>query len=416
MLELGAKEWSSAHLLLNVILIVGSALPVHSSPRYAVLHSFGSGQDGAVPLSSLTFDSDTNLYGTTLNGGTNRAGVAYELMPSFGSSWNEVVLHDFEYSVEGDGFSTLVPDAEGNLYGSGLGGPNGTATVFELSPVGNGWSSNVLYNMGGGNLVLDPAGNLYGPIGPGEYKFGAIAELSPEGPNDWAYTVLYSFCPHPPQCSDGNLPSAASLFLDSFGNLFGTTLYGGNKKLCTADQGGCGVTFQLSPNRDGTWTHRLVHAFAAFSGDGQSPSGTLVVDHSGSIFGTTALGGPNSEGMVYRMTASTLGRSWVESTIYGFPDCSQGCQPATGLVADHAGNLYGAAGGGNYSCGGFACGVVYRLTPQRNGTWKYTILHKFNGSDGESPNGVTVGPDGTIYGTTQYGGQYNLGVAFQITP
>jgi uncharacterized repeat protein (TIGR03803 family) len=82
---------------------------------------------------------------------------------------------------------------------------------------------------------------------------------------------------------------------------------------------------------------------------------------------------------------------------------------------DKAGNLYGAAGGGNQSCGG-SCGLIFRLSPQRDGTWKYAVVHDFNGQDGNGPNGVTVGADGNLYGTTIAGGTYNRGVVFEITP
>ena len=78
---------------------------------------------------------------------------------------------------------------------------------------------------------------------------------------------------------------------------------------------------------------------------------------------------------------------------------------------DKAGNLYGAAGGGNSSCPG-GCGLIYELSPQRDGSWKYTVLYKFNGPDGNGPWGVIVGSDGNLYGTTIIGGQYNRGVAF----
>jgi uncharacterized repeat protein (TIGR03803 family) len=172
----------------------------------------------------------------------------------------------------------------------------------------------------------------------------------------------------------------------------------------------------LRPGHDGTWTYHLLHAFAAFATDGQSPAGSLVADRKGNVYGATVYGGPNVGGTIYRLTPSTVGRNWKESALYTFADCAQGCQPYAGLTADKNGNLYGIAGGGNMSCGGFACGVVFRLTQHDDGTWKYAVIHKFSGPDGMFPNPVTVGPDGNVYGTTQAGGQYNLGVAFEITP
>jgi hypothetical protein len=289
--------------------------------------------------------------------------------------------------------------------------------VYELSPTDGGWSLEMLYDFGVlANLSLDAGGNVYGAIGAGEYDYGAVGELS-HSPQGWIYAALYSFCSQPPNCGDGSLPSAPLVF-DSTGNLYGTTLYGGDEQpYCTNNPQGCGVAFELTPSRDGTWTYHLVHAFAAFANDAQLASGGLLVDRNGSLYGTAPYGGPNfNSGMVFKFTPSTTGTAWKESAVYTFPDCTQGCGPYNGVVSDKAGNLYGTTAGGTPACAGFSCGIVYRLSPQRNGTWKYTKLHEFSGPDGMFPNPVIVGPDGNIYGTTQAGGQYNLGVAFQITP
>jgi len=87
------------------------------------------------------------------------------------------------------------------------------------------------------------------------------------------------------------------------------------------------------------------------------------------------------------------------------------------MVFDKAGNLYGTASGGVADCGGYTCGVVFKLTPQKNGKWNYSVLHKFNGSDGGFVvYGVILDEKGNLYGTTQSFGKYNAGVAFEITP
>jgi hypothetical protein len=72
-------------------------------------------------------------------------------------------------------------------------------------------------------------------------------------------------------------------------------------------------------------------------------------------------------------------------------------------------------GGGNNGCGPYTCGVVFRLVPLLNGSWKYEVLHEFNGQDGAFPLGVTVDDRGHLFGTTQAGGMYDSGVAFEIT-
>jgi uncharacterized repeat protein (TIGR03803 family) len=61
--------------------------------------------------------------------------------------------------------------------------------------------------------------------------------------------------------------------------------------------------------------------------------------------------------------------------------------------------------------------VVFKLSPQADGKWNYTLLHTFNGQDGAAPVGnLTFGPDGKLYGTTSIGGTYGGGVVFQLTP
>jgi hypothetical protein len=89
--------------------------------------------------------------------------------------------------------------------------------------------------------------------------------------------------------------------------------------------------------------------------------------------------------------------------------------PGGNLLLDNAGNLYGVASGGSPDCG-YACGVVFRLSPQKNGTWTYSVVHKFSGPDGAFPGyGLTIDDQGNLFGVTSSGGRYNFGVAFEIT-
>jgi uncharacterized repeat protein (TIGR03803 family) len=103
--------------------------------------------------------------------------------------------------------------------------------------------------------------------------------------------------------------------------------------------------------------------------------------------------------------------SWKETVIYGFTNPSNGFEPSSGVVFDKQGNLYGttAVGGIGTSCP-VGCGVVYKLTPGAGGTWKYTVLHKFNGNDGFGPNGgLVLDGKGNLYGTA-------FTVVYEITP
>lgn len=389
---------------------------------YMVIQDFDCSSGACGPSGPLTLDQNYNLYGSVSGGGMNAEGVVFELTRNPDDTWTQTVLHSFDFGIDGESprFG-LALDGAGSLYGTTTtGGPQDLGTTFQLSPNGRGWTINLIHDSASGPLVLDSTGNVYGPIGPGAYKNGAVAELS-SGPSGWSYTALYSFC-RAPGCSDGSDPQGP-LAWDAAGNLYGTTLYGGifpHPAKC-ADARGCGVVFRLRPRPDGTWQYRILHWFGAFIDDGQLPNGGLVVDGKGNVYGSTGYGGENfSGGTVFKLSPHPpgLGQStlYSETQIYNFPDCTQGCGPENPLVMDQAGNLYGTAGGGNTSCDGVYCGVVFRLKAQPDGTWKYSVLHKFSGPDGWAPTGITLAPDGTIYGTTLLGGKFNLGVAYEITP
>src|SRR5580692_2745657 len=247
-------------------------------------------------------------------------------------------------------------------------------------------------------------------MGRGQYKYGAIAELSPNS-DGWTYTTLYSFCVF--RC--GYSPSAPPIW-DGKGNLFGATTDGGVAQPACWTYAGCGVIFEMTPNGDGTWTYHILHRFLKFSSkDGQTPNGGLAMDAAGNLYGVTVYGGVHNQGRVFKLTFS--GGRWKETALYDFPNCADGCLPAGTPAFDRAGNLYATASGGLADCGGYTCGVVFKLSPQQNGTWKYSVVYKLHGTDGNFlPYGVIVDSKGNIFGTTSAGGTYNSGVAFEITP
>jgi len=235
-----------------------------------VLYSFRNGPDGANPNGGLTFDKEGALYGTTAYGGIKAewcsedlgdgCGVAFELKPPAkkGGAWTESVLHRFKGWEDGDGQwpgAGLIFDNKGALYGTTVGGGQGSSpggTAFQLKPPrrkGGAWGEAVLYTFTGGNdggnpmggLIFDEQGNLYGTDLGGASKGGNVYELSPPtGGGAWTLTVLYNFTGPP----DGYYP-AASLIFDQAGDLFGTTLWGGNGQGCS--YGGCGTVFEVTP-------------------------------------------------------------------------------------------------------------------------------------------------------------------------
>jgi uncharacterized repeat protein (TIGR03803 family) len=158
-------------------------------------------------------------------------------------------------------------------------------------------------------------------------------------------------------------------------------------------------------------TFKVLHAFQGGTSDGKSPSGKLVLDASGNLYGLTQNGGAQDlgYGTVYKVDATT----GSEQVLYIFTGGADGGYASGGLVEDAGGNLYGTTtAGGNSSCGGNGCGVVFKLDT----SGKETALYQFLGeNDGGSPNGDLVRDRfGNLYGTA-YWGPYGVGgVVFKV--
>ena len=205
--------------------------------------------------------------------------------------------------------------------------------------------------------------------------------------------------------SNGFAPQGALAF-DAAGNLYGTTLDGGNEAHCG---GGCGIVFQLSPQTSGGWKFRIIYSFTGET-DGSYPSGGVTLDAAGNIYGTTESAGTGGCGAVWELTPN--GNTWTETTLYDFGNQPDGCSPAWGIILDSSGNLYGATSNG----GPYNGGTVFQLVPQGDGTWLENILHAFSsGRDGyDAYSGVTMDSSGNLYGTTG-GGIYGAGAVYQLS-
>ncbi|MGA7221041.1 MAG: choice-of-anchor tandem repeat GloVer-containing protein [Candidatus Sulfotelmatobacter sp.] len=340
------------------------------------LLSFNGGAGGAMPLGGLIFDSAGNLYGTTKLGGANGVGTAFELIKSKSGAWSETVLHSFGSGKDGQyAVGNLNFDGAGNLYGSTQGGgaySNATetsgGTVFKLAPKkGGGWTETVLHSFGNAkdgnsprsNVILDKEGNLYGTTNAGgAYGSGTVYELSPKSGGGWTEKVLYSFDSKYAVNGDNNgYKPVAGLTLDTSGNLYGTTAYGGYY--------GGGVAYELSPKSGGSWTETVIYAFDFLNASevGSTLYSGLVLDKEGNLYGTTLLGGDGTyfgNGTAFELKPPTKsGGTWSLDTLYVF-QASDGTQPGTGYVTlDSDGSVYGGtqAGGANLD------GVVFKITP-----------------------------------------------------
>jgi uncharacterized repeat protein (TIGR03803 family) len=168
-------------------------------------------------------------------------------------------------------------------------------------------------------------------------------------------------------------------------------------------------------------TLTVLHGFTN-GGDGGGPAGTLSLDGSGNLYGTTYIGGAHGVGTVYKL--SHRGSGWVLSTLYTFTGGSDGSYPAAGVTIGPNGRLYGTTGrGGNHGCDGGGCGVLYELRPPTticgalSCPWIQTIVHQFTGGDdgGLPSNGSLVFDSaGNMYGTTQLGGPPNQGTVYKV--
>jgi uncharacterized repeat protein (TIGR03803 family) len=375
------------------------------------------------------------------------------------------VIHYFTGGADGAyPGSGLIIDRAGHIYGAaGSGGMGNNGTVFELKRLGSGWTIGPIYEFRGGNdgsspdgVVFGPEGLLYGAtfFGGGADNAGIAYALQPPATVCktttcfWSETILHSFG----SGTDGVAPASA-LISDQAGNLYGTTEAGG------AD--GAGTVYELTKSGN-SWTENVLYPFLGGPNDGFQPIGGLVFDMAGNLYGTTATGGANGDGIAFELTPSN--GSWSEGIVYNFSNNNIGSYPDTSLVVDQTGNLYGMTwihgsvfeltrSNGNWNASalytatyfgsgaaltmdqagdlyGVSCvgsnggsgsgsGFIFKLT-NSNGTWTLSDLHDFNGSDSKCPFGsVTPDAAGNLWGTTEFGGQgcgsNGCGVVWEIT-
>jgi uncharacterized repeat protein (TIGR03803 family) len=282
----------------------GNGMVFELSPNgtETVLYSFGNTPDGLNPEAGLVFDGSGNLYGTTVNGGTFGGGTVFELSPNGAGGWTETGSYSFG-GTPSDGlnpYSGLVFDSSSNLYGTTAnGGLYGGGTAFEIihnSPGIGCCRENPVYSFGNGNdgknpfsgLIFDASGNLYGTTANGGTNAkGTAFELSPSGTE----SVIYNFGS---SGTDGQNPYSGLIF-DPFGNLYGTTQNGG---LYSG-----GTVFKLTSNAAGIGCCREILVYSFGNGnDGKNPYAGLLLSASGTLYGTTFNGGAYGGGTSFAIT------------------------------------------------------------------------------------------------------------------
>lgn len=441
-----------ATLVTLAVTAIASAGP-GSAHKLKTLYSFcaQSGCTDGDEATSLTMDTSGTLYATTNSGGDAFLGTVVEFVPD-GRKWTYKRLYSFCAQAEcADGFgpqARLIVDTAGNLYGTTFaGGAGGGGVIFELMPdaARQNWTYKILYTFcldhgfcldgtqpawagltyagAVAGLPYDGVSPLYGSTsggGRGGTKssagVGTVFTLTPAAHGKWKHKLIYNFCSDSDKarCDDGG-PSFTPA-MDAEGGLYGTASGGTNF---------AGVVFALAP-ATGKRKQSLLHTFGASgSGDGNSPGAGVMLDGSGTVFGTTSYGGENDTDY-YGAGGGTLyavgGSYGILHSFCAQTACADGEYPSGSLTVDSSGTVFGTTTSGGNTHNGSGGGVVFR----RDADGTFTVLHDFcslaNCADGVNPtDGVILAPSGKLYGITRNGGANQSeevagGTVFEIAP
>ena len=368
-----------------------------------------NGASGQFPNAGLSADAAGDLFGTTATGGAYGYGTVFELVNNGGGGYTPVTLLSFSSTpgVAGSD-SGVIADAAGDLFGTiPSGGGAGDGAVFELVNNGGAYTAVTLLSFNGANgalpfacLIADAAGNLFGTTASGGANGdGTVFKIAKAGAG-YASTpnTLFSF-----DGANGAGP-VSGLIADTAGDLFGTTPSGGAY--------GYGTVFELVNHR-GVYTLATLLSFGG--ADGRFAS-SLITDAAGDLFGTTSSGGAGGAGTVFELV--NHGGAYTPVTLLSFSDNgADGANPGGGLLADAAGNLFGTTGeGGAYNAPGLPRGTVFELVNNGGGRYTPVTLLSFDGANAAGPvGGLIADAAGDLFGATAGGGTAGYGIAFEIT-
>jgi len=338
---------------------------IGSNWTFGTIYSFAGGSDGSNPQSRIAIASDGALYGATDGGGgqgcsTYGCGTIYRLRPpitvpkTVRTTWTEIVLHTFNGVDGSHPQGDLTFDDAGSIYGTTIGGGDfNWGTVYKLARSGQTWTHSILFSARNdadgsepyGGVIFDKSGNLYGVCQFSQGGLGTAFQLTPSG-SGWTEHTIHSFN----FGGDNGVEPIGGLIMDSLGNLFGGTLYGGSFPAA-------GAVYELMPSDSG-WQYATIHSFT--DGDG-GPVDKLIMDATGNLYGTALTGGAFGQGEVFKLTPS--GGGWIHTSLHdfcaaGFP-CPDGAEPMSALVFDAQGHIYGTTSRGGAS----GNGVVFQIAP-----------------------------------------------------
>ena len=368
-----------------------------NAQTYTIMHRF-NGTDGEQP-NFLLLGQDGVLYGTTFYGGDRNCDPPFGCGTVFKLDHSGLTtIHTYSGGSDGElPWGQLVQDSASNLYGTN----NYTDRVWKLDSSGN---QTIVYQFSldqgtqaGPALVGGPGNALYGILLMKEG--GGCGAVYKVNRNTGRITTLHSFIE-----SDGCHPQSG-LLRDPTGNLYGTTVFGGD--LSCDQKSGCGVVYKL----DTAGNLTVLHSFHGGS-DGAYPTDVSVtMDSAGNLYGMTGVGGAgggagdclgNGCGLVYKI--DTEGNY---SVVYSFSSKFSSDVATGGVLWSPNGYLYGVVG----IDGADAEGMVFQIDSMGN----FTDLHDFTAfsRDGFAPYaGLMRDGSGNLYGLTKFGGFHNCGQTY----
>ena len=373
----------------GIVLAFSVGARAQSTAGFTVLHSFDGSDNGFFPASPPVEGADGNFYGTTV-GGASTPSTIYQVTPAGALT----TLHTFSAPSVIFRHSALTRGSDGFFYGTTVNdGANGRGTVFRITPAGvftdlHDFTTSDGYQ-GYGALLQGSDGNFYGTNYYGGAKgYGTVYQLTPAG----TLTVLVNFN----AATDSSYPNSG-LVQDGDGNFYCALTIGINSTVS--------AVVRITPAGASTLLYNIPegNTYGAYQV-------SLAQGNDGDFYGSTSALFQNnayaSLGTIFQI--NPFG---TFQTLYRFTAKGDGSDPVGALVQGRDGNIYGTTQGTALAGGDHSLGTVFEVTTDG----VFTTLHTFAGDDGEGANGLTQGSDGSFYGTNAYGGANNGGTIFKVT-